>query len=94
MTNPKELKPLRNLVITKSDLSPTMIDTLKQRFERVGVYPDGKVPEEEVREADVWFSEPFGFPSDVVGTLSDIPRLKLLQISSGQLMILPFQYDI
>jgi len=74
--------PLKNLIITVPLLSEPTIQKFKDRFQSVHLHPDGKVPSEVAKKADVWFASFTGFPESVK-VLEDIPRLKLLQVISG-----------
>lgn len=76
-----DLSNLQTLVVTVS-LSPESIDKLKSLFKHVHYHPDAKVPKDVITKAEVWFTNWQGIP-EVVETIDDIPKLRLLQLSSG-----------
>lgn len=77
-----DLRKLQTLAITVS-LSPESIDKFKKLFKTVHYYPEGDIPKKLLGEIEVWFASWFAFP-EVVESLDEIPRLRILQLSSGR----------
>jgi hypothetical protein len=82
-----DLGKLQTLAVTVT-LSPGSIDKLKKIFKTVHYHPDGKVPEKLLGDIEVWFANYAAFP-EVVESLDQIPKVRLLQISSGKFSVLP-----
>ena len=62
-------------------VSPEKLAELNQAFDVVYYHPDKKVPLDELQQVDVWLC---GWAGPLPGlTLRDLPRLKLLQLTSG-----------
>lgn len=76
-----DLSKLQTLAITVT-LTPGSIDKLKKLFKTVHYYPTGQVPKKLLGEIEVWFGTWAGFP-EVVERLEEIPKVRILQISSG-----------
>jgi hypothetical protein len=56
---------------------------IRQVFKNVHYYPEGAVPRDVCKEADVWFNPHFALPDGI--TLDDVPRTKLIQLDAGAL---------
>lgn len=76
-----DLGKLQTLAITVA-LSPESIDKFKTLFKTVHYYPTGQVPKALLADIEVWFANWAGFP-EVVESLDQIPKVRILQISSG-----------
>ena len=76
-----DLSKLQTLAITVN-LSPESVDKFKKLFKTVHYYPTGAVPKHLLKDVEVWFATWAGFP-EVVESLDQIPKVRILQISSG-----------
>lgn len=72
---------LQNLVVLVP-LSDESLDKLKKLCKVVHYHPDGKIPKNVIGEGEVWFTGTSAFP-DVVETVEDVPKARVLQLSSG-----------
>jgi hypothetical protein len=64
-------------------LSNNKLEDIKTKFERVHYYPDGTFPGEVLDQVDIWYTGWNGLP-DVVKDVVQIPRTKVVQLSSGE----------
>lgn len=72
---------LQNLVVLVP-LSDESLNKLKELCKVVHYHPDGKIPKRVMGEGEVWFTGTSAFP-DVVETVEDVPKARVLQLSSG-----------
>ena len=72
---------LQNLVVLVP-LSDESLDKLKELCKVVHYHPDGNIPKKVMGEGEVWFTGTSAFP-DVVETVEDVPKARVLQLSSG-----------
>jgi hypothetical protein len=72
---------LQNLVVLVP-LSDGALDKLKKLCKVVHYHPDGNAPTEVMGEGEVWFTGTSAFP-DIVKTVEDVPKARVLQLSSG-----------
>ena len=80
MTPPR----LTNLIITIPNTSIALRDRFEKRFRSVHIASDGTpIPPDVLSSADVWFAFHTGLTPDVK-SLEDIPKLRLLQLVSGE----------
>jgi hypothetical protein len=77
----KNKDSLQNLVVLVP-LSDESLDKLKKLCKVVHYHPDGNVPSEVMGEGEVWFTGTSAFP-DIVKTVEDVPKARVLQLSSG-----------
>ncbi|KAK6909226.1 oxidoreductase [Kwoniella mangroviensis CBS 10435] len=70
-----------NAVITV-ELSDSKLEEVKKAYQNVYYHPDGQVPEHHLKVADIWYANWSGFPP-CVAALGQIPRVKILQLSSA-----------
>lgn len=77
-----DLSKLQTLAITVN-LSPESIEKFKKLFKTVHYYPTGAIPKHLLKDVEVWFATWAGFP-EVVESLNQIPKVRILQISSGK----------
>lgn len=70
-----------SVVITVT-LSQWKLAEVRRLFKNVFYHPDGKVPEEHLALVDIWYTSWLGLPKDIK-TISQIPRTRIVQLSSG-----------
>ncbi|KAK4689301.1 hypothetical protein P7C73_g799, partial [Tremellales sp. Uapishka_1] len=75
----------RSIAVTNR-LSCEAQNKLAKHFDEVFYHPDGVIPDHELRVAEVFFSNWTGFPANVT-SLDQIPNAKVLQLSSGLLLV-------
>jgi hypothetical protein len=67
------------------ELPESSLSVLKKTFHKVHYHPDGSIPADSWKEADVCFAKPNGLPDDL--KLESVPNLRLLQILSGEFLL-------
>ena len=72
---------LQNLVVLVP-LSDESLEKLKKLCKVVHYHPDGNIPKKVMGEGEVWFTGTSAFP-DIVETVEDVPKARVLQLSSG-----------
>jgi hypothetical protein len=77
---------LQTLVITIPLTDPTL-EKLHSHFPNIHYHPDGDLSKEKdgkvLREGEVWFTGIGAFP-DVVESIEDVPKARVLQLMSGE----------
>ncbi|WWC72308.1 uncharacterized protein I206_106270 [Kwoniella pini CBS 10737] len=63
-------------------LSDKKLEEVKQKYDHVFYHPDKEIPEEHLKVADIWYTDWAGLPACVT-SLDQIPRTKILQLSSA-----------
>ena len=74
---------MTSTAIVLPTLSAAKLAEVKTRFDRVYYHPDEIVPDEEAREAGFWFTSLGGLPANIT-SLDQIPKTRLVQLSSGE----------
>ncbi|ORY21380.1 D-isomer specific 2-hydroxyacid dehydrogenase [Naematelia encephala] len=65
-----------------ANISKSKLDELKKEFHTVHYHPDAKIPDEILKDIDIWFTRYLGFPANVK-SLEQIPKTRLLQLTSA-----------
>lgn len=65
------------------ELSDSKLEEVKSQFEHVHYYPNGDFPNELLEQIDIWYTSWLGLPASVKD-VSQVPRTKIVQMSSGE----------
>ncbi|WRT69930.1 uncharacterized protein IL334_006921 [Kwoniella shivajii] len=76
------MSPTYENVIITVELSNKKLQEVKESYPNVFYHPKGEVPKEHMEVADIWYTNWHGLPSSV-NSLDQIPRTKILQLSSA-----------
>ncbi|WVQ99102.1 hypothetical protein IAU59_006234 [Kwoniella sp. CBS 9459] len=71
-----------SVVVITVAVSDGVLGRIKAQFETVHYHPDGQVPENHAREADIWYTAWLGLPKSIE-SLSQVPKTKVVQLSSA-----------
>lgn len=74
--------PFEDVVIT-APIAQWKLDEILPLAARVHYHPDNKVPDDVLKQAEIWFTTWTGFPSNVT-QLDQIPKTRVIQLTSGE----------
>ena len=75
---------LTNIIVSVPKINNATLDRLHKRFQSVYIASDDTpIPPDVLSSAHVWFAYYFGLTKEVK-SLDDIPKLRLLQLASGE----------
>ena len=82
---------LNTLIVSGFTVSESTIEDLKKEFKEVHYFPDPEVlpPKDLWKEVEVWYIRFTGLPEEI-SSVEQVPRLRLLQLTSGASRLLPF----
>ncbi|OCF32126.1 oxidoreductase [Kwoniella heveanensis BCC8398] len=71
-----------SVIIITVPVGDEILGRIKSQFKTVHYHPDGQVPRDHAREADIWYSGWMGLPKGI-DSLDQVPRTKVVQLSSA-----------
>jgi hypothetical protein len=74
-------------------ISEEKLAGIQAAFSKVHYHPDGVVPDDHLAEVDIWFTSWTGLPASVTH-VKQIPRTKVIQLSSGQSLREPMMTNV
>lgn len=75
-------RPSYDVACITAPVTAAKLEAVKKAFKTVHFHPHNDVPSDLIPEVDVWYTTWTGLPKEVT-SLSQIPRTKIVQLSSA-----------